>query len=128
MQPRRIQFQRQLIVAFLALVQLFAPLVHAHTGDSRLSGVHVHTPAADQAGGGPVLTVDPGTEIGIASMRRESGGIVPASDLPSLILSLPDEPAFSVRSLPPPVPAAHVAPSRYCDSHPLRGPPTSTSC
>lgn len=128
MQQYPAQFQRLLIIVFLALVQLFAPLVHAHTGDSRQSGVHLHIPGADQDDNGPVLTADPGLEIGIESMRRESISLAPELDSQALIVSLPQEGVYADSSIPPLAPVITPTQSRRCDPNPPRGPPATARC
>ncbi|HSH30225.1 MAG TPA: hypothetical protein VK971_09990 [Thiohalobacter sp.] len=118
-----VQLHRLLIIACLALVQLFAPLVHAHTGDSRQAGVHVHVPAAVSDSDNPTLTVDPGLEIGIESMRRESVGLAPAPDSPPLRAGLSETPSLPAAGMPPGTPASHPPGSYRPGIHPSRGPP-----
>ncbi|BCO32825.1 hypothetical protein TspCOW1_29280 [Thiohalobacter sp. COW1] len=119
------QFHSLLIIACLALVQLFAPLVHAHTGDSRQAGMHVHVPGAYLGNIGPVLSVDPGIEVGIETMRRESGSLTPGPDASFLPVSLPETTALSGSAAPRITPALHPGENRIYDSRPPRGPPAA---
>lgn len=115
------------IIALLALVQLFAPLVHAHTGDSHQAGVHVHVPGVDQDSVTPELNSDPGIEIGIEAMRRESGSVIPEPDTPPLVVCLPETPAFTAprRALCRAAPRPRK--NRFPDANPSRGPPTAAA-
>lgn len=117
-----------LIIAFLALVHLFAPLVHAHTGDSRQNGVHMHIPGAGQDDSGAVLTADPGMEIGIESMRRESASVAPEADSPYLIAPLPNAPEFSDCSYPLLPLVINTTENRFSGPNPPRGPPAAAFC
>lgn len=123
-----IQFHRLLLIACLALMQLFVPLVHAHTGDSHQTGVHVHIPGTDPDNETTVLTADPGIEIGIGTMRRENVSITPGPDNPPLCLSVPDAPAFSAPGVSAAALASSPTASHNPDASPPRGPPAALLC
>lgn len=123
MRSRPPQLHRLLLIACLALLQLFAPLVHAHTGDSHQTGIHVHIPGADPDRDTPMLSPDPGLEVDIESMRRESGNITPGPGTPPLSIERPETPARSVPGTPAVAPSLSPAKDSEPDANPLRGPP-----
>ncbi|RRQ22342.1 hypothetical protein [Thiohalobacter thiocyanaticus] len=125
MRSHPLQLHRLLLIACLALLQLFVPLVHAHTGDSHQTGVHVHIFGADQDSDTPVLSADPGIEVDIEPMRRESGNITPGPDIPPLSVASPEIPACSVPGTPAGAPALIHTSDSDPDVNPPRGPPAA---
>lgn len=128
MQYHSNQFHRLLIIACLALVQLFAPLVHAHTGDSHQTGVHVHIPGTDPDNETTMLSVDPGIEVDIEPMRRDSVSITPGPDIPPLSVASPVTPACSVPGTPAVAPTLIPTRDSDPDVNPPRGPPAALLC
>lgn len=125
MRSRPLQLHHLRLIACLALLQLFTPLLHAHTGDSHQAGVHVHIFGAGQGSDTPVLSADPGIAVGIEPMRRESGNIAPGPDSPLLPVASPDTPACSVPGTPASAPRRILARDADPDANPPRGPPVA---
>jgi hypothetical protein len=95
---------RKFTVIFLAILQLIAPLVHAHTGD-KLSGVGLHIPGLErydvehEASGLQAVSYDSNSEeiiVGIdVGMKDKQANAASDSDVDSIPYLHQRVPAFS---------------------------------
>jgi len=121
-----IQASRIVIIGLLALMQLIAPLVHAHTGGGQSTGF-IHVPGLEflaNTGGDLAQPLDePGSYdliVGLTpGLKDNSENVAPAADPEPVLpvfwpLALPSPPALPTRltvDIPPPLPQQFFSPS-----------------
>jgi hypothetical protein len=115
-----LQAFRIAILSLLALMQLFAPLVHAHAGGGPFSGM-IHIPGLEflskQDGSAVQSLTCPGDADGLIvglelGLKNQGDQAIPAPDLDSALLVY-----FSLRALAPPSLPVHFPSSAVFPVH-----------